>query len=105
MSIRKILAVALFGIFVIPATAALAELPAETSTEVLPTPTALSETLPDSTEAPAEGTEVDLDLDLEFLELPKRQNKIRACTAQEAASIGCPEEDCLCISNTPRCFF
>ncbi len=100
----KVFALTLAALLLIPAVVALAEAPAASPAGLVPSSETPSETPPEATEEPAVSTDAELNLDLGLFELPKEQRQIRTCTEQEAASISCQEECCLCIANTPRCF-
>ncbi|MCH9646816.1 MAG: hypothetical protein K0U98_01180 [Deltaproteobacteria bacterium] len=99
-----LLALALAAILIIPAASTPAEAPDSPTAAALFTAQEAGETTPEAIEAPSATEDVDLDLNLDALDLPKMQKKIRQCTESEAASIGCAWEDCLCIGSTPRCF-
>ncbi|MCH9649354.1 MAG: hypothetical protein K0U98_14025 [Deltaproteobacteria bacterium] len=95
---------ALTGIFLLPTLSAVAESPTTPSVEIQPATEVATET-PAETAETAQSIVVDFsDLEMDFLDLPKKQKKIRECEADEAAAAGCPVDRCIWASNRAWCF-
>ena len=103
MKLAKLILV-LAVLLLLPATAALADTPVPQDQPSLPSAEAPADAPPDAAEAPAQPSEDPLDVDLGELGPPDFQKRIRICTQQEAASIGCSFDCCIYIFPAPRCF-
>ena len=106
MNRSKLLLLALAGLLFVPAAMALAQAPPVPTAEPVPAAELPAETPAETPEEPpaAEGEEAEIEIDLEFLEVPEFQRKLRECDPSEAAAAGCTLNCCIFVRDAPLCF-
>lgn len=103
-SITLALALTLTGFLLLPTLSVVAETPTTPPVEVQPPAEASKEAPAETIEAPQTDVGDSSDLEMDFLDLPKMQKRIRECEVEEAVAAGCQVDRCVWASNRAWCW-